>query len=120
MDDYKLLITGETPLTGDTTVSGGKNTAVAVIPAVLRQQRGARQERQHHTCKQGSEASESRFLSHIFSFYPLISATVCAKLVTLAEINKQIGNVFILLYSEPVKTPMKVATRKNENGVGGT
>ncbi len=35
MDDYKLLITGETPLTGDTTVSGGKNTAVAVIPAVL-------------------------------------------------------------------------------------
>ena len=92
----------------------------AFIPAVLRQQRGARQERQHHTCKQGSEASESRFLSHIFSFYPLISAIVCAKLVTLAEINKQIGNFFIILYSEPVKTPMKVATRKNENGVGGT
>ena len=35
MDSYKLLITGETPLTGETYVSGGKNTSVAVIPAVL-------------------------------------------------------------------------------------
>ena len=35
MDDYKLMIRGEKPLTGDTYVSGGKNTSVAVIPAVL-------------------------------------------------------------------------------------
>ena len=35
MDDYKLLITGGTPLIGETYVSGGKNTAVAMIPAVL-------------------------------------------------------------------------------------
>ncbi|MDD3334766.1 MAG: UDP-N-acetylglucosamine 1-carboxyvinyltransferase [Eubacteriales bacterium] len=31
----KMLITGGTPLMGDITVSGGKNTAVAVIPAAL-------------------------------------------------------------------------------------
>ena len=31
----KMLITGGNPLTGEITVSGGKNTAVAVIPAVL-------------------------------------------------------------------------------------
>ena len=35
MDDYKLLITGGIPLTGETYVSGGKNTSVAVIPATL-------------------------------------------------------------------------------------
>ncbi len=35
MDSYKLLITGGIPLVGETYVSGGKNTAVAVIPAVL-------------------------------------------------------------------------------------
>ena len=35
MDSYKLLITGGIPLTGDTYVSGGKNTSVAVIPATL-------------------------------------------------------------------------------------
>ena len=35
MDDYKLLIDGNKPLTGDTFVSGGKNTSVAVIPATL-------------------------------------------------------------------------------------
>ena len=35
MDAYKLLITGGTPLYGETEVSGGKNTSVAVIPAML-------------------------------------------------------------------------------------
>ena len=35
MDSYKLLITGGIPLTGETYVSGGKNTSVAVIPAAL-------------------------------------------------------------------------------------
>ncbi len=35
MDDYKLLISGERPLMGDISVSGGKNTSVAVIPAAL-------------------------------------------------------------------------------------
>lgn len=30
-----MLITGGHPLMGEITVSGGKNTAVAVIPAVL-------------------------------------------------------------------------------------
>ena len=30
MDSYKLLITGGVPLTGETYVSGGKNTSVAV------------------------------------------------------------------------------------------
>ena len=35
MDAYKLLITGGTPLVGETCVSGGKNTSVAVIPAML-------------------------------------------------------------------------------------
>lgn len=35
MDDYKLLITGGCPLIGETYVSGGKNTSVAVIPAAL-------------------------------------------------------------------------------------
>ena len=35
MDSYKLLITGGVPLTGETYVSGGKNTSVAVIPAAL-------------------------------------------------------------------------------------
>ncbi len=35
MDDYKLMIHGEKPLIGDTYVSGGKNTSVAVIPAAL-------------------------------------------------------------------------------------
>ena len=35
MDAYKLLITGGTPLVGETYVSGGKNTSVAVIPAAL-------------------------------------------------------------------------------------
>ncbi len=35
MDSYKLLITGGTPLMGETYVSGGKNTSVAVIPATL-------------------------------------------------------------------------------------
>ena len=35
MDNYKLLITGGIPLMGETYVSGGKNTSVAVIPAVL-------------------------------------------------------------------------------------
>ena len=35
MDPYKLLITGGIPLTGETYVSGGKNTSVAVIPAAL-------------------------------------------------------------------------------------
>ena len=29
----KMLITGGNPLVGEITVSGGKNTAVAVIPA---------------------------------------------------------------------------------------
>ena len=31
----KMLITGGNPLVGEITVSGGKNTAVAVIPAAL-------------------------------------------------------------------------------------
>ena len=35
MDPYKLLITGQIPLVGETYVSGGKNTSVAVIPATL-------------------------------------------------------------------------------------
>ena len=35
MDAYKLLITGGTPLMGETFVSGGKNTSVAVIAATL-------------------------------------------------------------------------------------
>ena len=35
MDSYKLLITGGIPLMGETDVSGGKNTSVAVIPAAL-------------------------------------------------------------------------------------
>ncbi len=35
MDQYKLVIRGEQPLIGETYVSGGKNTALAVIPAVL-------------------------------------------------------------------------------------
>ena len=35
MDAYKLLITGGIPLMGETYVSGGKNTSVAVIPAML-------------------------------------------------------------------------------------
>ncbi|MBR4501948.1 MAG: UDP-N-acetylglucosamine 1-carboxyvinyltransferase [Clostridia bacterium] len=35
MDDYKLVIHGENALKGDTYVSGGKNTSVAVIPAAL-------------------------------------------------------------------------------------
>ena len=35
MDRYKLLITGGTPLRGETCVYGGKNTSVAVLPAIL-------------------------------------------------------------------------------------
>ena len=35
MDRYKLLITGGTPLRGETSVFGGKNTSVAVLPATL-------------------------------------------------------------------------------------
>ena len=35
MDSYKLLITGGAPLIGETYVSGGKNTSVAVIAATL-------------------------------------------------------------------------------------
>ena len=35
MDSYKLLITGGVPLVGETYVSGGKNTSVAVIAATL-------------------------------------------------------------------------------------
>lgn len=35
MDSYKLLITGGVPLVGETYVSGGKNTSVALIPATL-------------------------------------------------------------------------------------
>ncbi len=35
MDHYKLMITGGNPLVGDTYVSGGKNTTVALIPAIL-------------------------------------------------------------------------------------
>ncbi len=35
MDQYKLMVTGGIPLVGETFVSGGKNTAVALIPAVL-------------------------------------------------------------------------------------
>ncbi len=35
MDHYKLCITGGIPLVGETYVSGGKNTAVALIPAIL-------------------------------------------------------------------------------------
>ena len=34
-DTERMLITGGTPLTGETRVSGGKNTSVAVIPAIL-------------------------------------------------------------------------------------
>ena len=34
-DTEKMLITGGTPLMGETRVSGGKNTSVAVIPAIL-------------------------------------------------------------------------------------
>ena len=33
MDSYKLLITGGIPLMGETYVSGGKNTSVAVMVA---------------------------------------------------------------------------------------
>lgn len=35
MDKYKLMIRGEQPLSGETYVSGGKNTSLAVIPAAL-------------------------------------------------------------------------------------
>ena len=35
MDRYKLVIRGEQPLNGETYVSGGKNTSLAVIPATL-------------------------------------------------------------------------------------
>ena len=35
MDHYKLVIRGEHALSGETFVSGGKNTSVAVIPAAL-------------------------------------------------------------------------------------
>ena len=35
MDKYKLVIRGERPLSGETFVSGGKNTSLAVIPAAL-------------------------------------------------------------------------------------
>ncbi|MHC1786790.1 MAG: UDP-N-acetylglucosamine 1-carboxyvinyltransferase [Christensenellales bacterium] len=35
MDKYKLVIRGEKPLSGETYVSGGKNTSLAVIPAAL-------------------------------------------------------------------------------------
>ena len=35
MDRYKLLITGGNPLRGETSVYGGKNTSVAVLPATL-------------------------------------------------------------------------------------
>ena len=35
MSKDKMLITGGRPLMGEITVSGGKNTAVAVIPATL-------------------------------------------------------------------------------------
>jgi UDP-N-acetylglucosamine 1-carboxyvinyltransferase len=35
VDNYKLLINGGKPLIGETFVSGGKNTSVAVIPAAL-------------------------------------------------------------------------------------
>lgn len=35
LDTERLLITGGTPLTGDVYISGGKNTAVAIIPATL-------------------------------------------------------------------------------------
>ena len=35
MDDYKLLLTGGNPLMGEVSVSGGKNTSVAIIPAAL-------------------------------------------------------------------------------------
>lgn len=34
-NDERLLITGGIPLTGDVYISGGKNTAVAIIPAAL-------------------------------------------------------------------------------------
>lgn len=34
-NDERLLITGGVPLTGDVYISGGKNTAVAIIPATL-------------------------------------------------------------------------------------
>lgn len=35
MDHYKLCISGGIPLVGETYVSGGKNTAVGLIPAIL-------------------------------------------------------------------------------------
>ena len=35
MDRYKLLITGGNPLRGETSVYGGKNTSVAILPAIL-------------------------------------------------------------------------------------
>ena len=35
MDRYKLLITGGNPLRGETSVYGGKNTSLAVLPATL-------------------------------------------------------------------------------------
>ena len=35
MGKERLLITGGNPLEGEVRVSGGKNTSVAVIPAVL-------------------------------------------------------------------------------------
>ena len=35
MDNYKLLVDGGIPLKGETYVSGGKNTSVAIIPATL-------------------------------------------------------------------------------------
>ncbi len=35
MDNYKLLIRGERPLEGETYVSGGKNTSLAVVSAAL-------------------------------------------------------------------------------------
>ena len=35
MDQYKLLITGGNPLQGETSVYGGKNTSVAILPAIL-------------------------------------------------------------------------------------
>lgn len=35
MESYKLSIRGEIPLMGETSVAGGKNTSVAVVPAAL-------------------------------------------------------------------------------------
>ena len=35
MPEYKLVISGGRELKGETYVSGGKNTSLAVIPAVL-------------------------------------------------------------------------------------